>query len=153
MNQYKNVKVALRNFLMEKLSLTGEQVFRAPPKPTSITHYPAIIIRSAQTQKINEDGPIKNDHRILLGIMTRGRDPTVVSDELDDLLQSLDNAVSQYGARGLDANLAENSRWTEFTRANEPTDFNNVVQDDVGYVVYGVTAGIRIREVLPTDLG
>lgn len=147
MSQYKNVKIALRKFLVENMGLDGSQIFRAPPKPTSITKFPAIIIRSATTTKIGE-GPIYNDHSIILGIMTRGGSSETISDEIDDLLALLDQKIHELGVTGLDQTLASPGRWNLFSRVDQQTQFDNIVEEDVGTVVYGARAGVLIREQL-----
>ena len=149
MNEYKNVKIALRNFVMARLSLGGDQVFRAPPKATSITHYPAVIIRSATVAKIpiNGDGPTVNQFNLVVGILTRAATSEAASDELDDLLQLLDTKIASPGVTGLDASLATGgSMWHNMTRIGQTTTFDNTIEDNVGMVVYGATVGVAILE-------
>jgi hypothetical protein len=155
MNEYSGVKKALRQFIIDKLGISGNQVFRYPVKPTEVGTYPIFVIRSAQTSKVSSDetGRTENQHRIVVGIMTRGNSMETISDELDSLLQSFDNAIVTYGVGGLDRTLASDSRWLEFTRIGENTEFDNAVEDEQGWVVFGATAGVRIREALPTTGG
>jgi hypothetical protein len=152
-NNYKNVKIALKRFLVANVGLDDSQVFRAPPDPDEISKFPVIVIRSATALKTGE-GALYNDFQILLGVMTRGQGNTeVVSDELDDLLQLLDTKIEELGAKGLDASLAGTGRWSLFTRVDQQTQFDNIIEDDSGWVVYGARAGVLIREQLPVMSG
>lgn len=154
MFEYKNVKRALAKFIETYLSIPGGQVFRAPPIITEITKYPAFIIRSANSTQVEIGGLTGNEYTILVGIMTRGETSQIASDELDDLLQTLDTQIATQRQAGLDSTLATGgSRWHMFTRLGQPTDFDNAVQDDVGMVVYGVTATVKIQELMPLTTG
>lgn len=151
MNEYKNVKIALRKFLMERLALNGNQVFRAPPEATSVNEFPAIIIRSATALK-EDVGATQNSYRLLLGLVTRAETAEAASDELDDLLKSLDNAIATYGVKGLDSTLANGGRWVQFTRLGQETVFDNPI-NELSWIVYGATAGVLVVEVTSQTQG
>ena len=154
MNEYKESKVVLKKFLQEKMSLADGQVFRAPPKVTDINLYPIIVIRSATSRKtVADSGFTKNDYNILVGIYTRAETSLDASDELDGMIKQLDNAVKTYGAAGLDATNLIDSRWEDFTRLEENTTYADSVADDLGWVVYGVSLGVRIREAMSSMTG
>lgn len=154
MFDYKNVKVALADFIQQYVGIPAGQIYRAPPIITDITAYPAVIIRSANSRQVDVGGITANEYSILIGLMTRGATSQIASDELDDLLQVLDTQIATQRQYGLSAALATNgSRWHTFTRLEQQTDFDNAVQDDVGMVVYGVTATVRIQELMPLTTG
>lgn len=154
MFDYKNVKIALAKFIEQYVGISAGQIYRAPPVITDITAYPAVIIRSANSRQVEVGGLTANEYSILIGLMTRGSTSQVASDELDDLLQTLDSQIATQRQAGLDALLATSgSRWHMFTRLDQQTDFDNAVQDDVGMVVYGVTATVRIQELMPLTTG
>lgn len=155
MNEYKQVKIALRDFLVSALGFSDEQVFRAPPKPTDINVYPIVIIRSATARKImlNSNGPSLNEFQLMLGVMTRAQTSLEASDELDDLLKLLDTQIASQGVSGLSSSGLTDSRWYNFTRLDQQTSFDNAVQEDVGWIVYGATVGVAIAELTPALSG
>lgn len=151
MNEYRLVKIALREYLMQYMNLAGNQVFRAPPRPTDVTQYPVIIVRSATASKEDLAGGTGNTYNLVLGILTRAQTAEAASDELDDLLQQLDNVFATHGPESLTA--PTDARWFRLTRLGQQTTFDNAVQDDVGWIVYGATAGVQVVELNSQQIG
>ncbi len=148
--EYALVKRALKEYLMSKLNLNGNQVYTAPPKQTDIAEYPAVIIRSATAvhQMVGDDGPTKVVYTLLVGITTKAETSQGASDDLDALLKALDTAIAVSGLQGFPSTGLTNSRWAGITRLNQQTQFDNALVDQ-GWVVYGVTAGVEIQEQTP----
>ena len=151
-NNYKGVKIALHDFIVARVGIPDAQVYRAPPLPTEIMQYPIAILRSATSQKvtIGEYGVGKNRYSLLVAFMTRATVSQTASDELDDFLQVFDNAIATYGARDLNSAYGQ---WHLMTRLDQATTFDNPIQDDVGWITYGATAGVLIEEKLSQDEG
>lgn len=149
--EYKLVKSALKEYLKFHLSLDDSQVFRAPPRPTEINLYPAVIIRSATAvhEMVGDDGPTRVSYTLLVGLMTRNASSQGASDDLDDLLKLMDTKIAEMGLSGFPSTGLTNSRWAGITRLAKQTQFDNVIQDDVGMVVYGVSAGVEVQEQTP----
>lgn len=152
MNEYKNVKVALRNFILLRLAEyfpSGGQVFRALPRRTDVQQYPVAYIRNAVANKImlGDDGPTVNDFVLTVRFATRAASSEAASDQLDAILQAFDAAIATYAEKGLDASLAVSSRWLDFSRLNLDTTFDNAMEDALGLVVYGCVAPVRIQEL------
>ena len=153
MNEYRKAKQVMRQFCLDHLGLSGNQVSRAPPRATDITDYPVVIIRSATSTKVPLGGVEANNFTLLLGILTRGATAEIASDELDDLLQSLDNKIAEQTWKALDKSGMGGSRWTDFTRLGQATTFDNAVEEDTGLVTYGATAAVLIQETTMTRGG
>ena len=148
-NEYRFVKQAMMRFLTDKGIVPIGQAYDYAPKPTDIQTFPVIIVRSSSANKfttLDGDGPSNNDFHLLLGIMTRAVDSQQASHELDDLLKNVDNAIAQYGVKGLPTDGLTDSGWEKITRLQQPTTFDPAIMDVVGFVVYGVSAGVLITE-------
>lgn len=155
-NEYKFVKQAMMRYLTDYGVVPVGQAYDYAPKPTDIQQFPVIIVRSSSANKYAElegDGPTKNDYRLLLGLMTRAVDSRQASYELDDLLKAVDDVIALHGVKGLATDGLTDSGWEMITRLQQPTTFDVAIQDVLGFVVYGVSAGVLITEKTPQMQG